>query len=582
MAKKFLVPLGLMNMSTDPADGVEGQVYFNTTIDAIKIYVNGAWTEMQSGGGGSVIYTPEQPDTTELALGTIWVDSNAEVTGGGGGAGGGGPSFRTISTSPSSQVITALTTTEDLKFVSGENISISANDTNNTVTINSTGNYTSVDSIAYPDYIVFDTTPENTSASTGTLFWDDGEGTLDLILNENIDIGLSQEIIIKCFNGEGTTLNKGEVVMVSGAQGERPRVIRAYNTSDAGSARTFGLVAESIASGGEGFVVTQGIIKGINTNSFEAGDPLYLSATPGQLTTVKPQAPNHYVWVGVVLKKNSSSGRIYVKPQNGYELDEIHDVRIVSEQDGDLIVYNSASSLWVNSPKQDIINTASAAAVNYLVDGAPGALDTLNELAAALDDNADILDLYLTQSSASSTYATKITRWRKTYSFSGNESFTVTNNGTGAYVVAGVENPTFNLVKGNTYTFVINATGHPFWIQTVFGAYSSGDVYSTGTTNLGTASGTITWTVPTNAPDTLYYVCQYHSSMKGTINLIDPLKIQGVDDNSNTLSYNPGYELLHINGILLATNEYTTNSSSLITLNEALSTDDVVDIVIGG
>jgi hypothetical protein len=581
MAKRFLVPIGLMNMSTDPADGFEGQVYFNTTIDAIKIYVNGAWTEMQSGGGGSVIYTPEQPDTTELALGTIWVDSNAEVTGGGGG-GGGGPSFRTISTSPSSQVITALTTTEDLKFVSGENISISANDTNNTVTINSTGTYTSVDSISYPDYIVFDTTPENTSASVGTLAWDSGESSLSVQLDSELNVGIGQEIIILANNGEANTLNKGEVVRLSGASGQRPQVTRAYNLNDTGSALTIGIVAENISAGGEGFVVTQGIIKNINTNAFNEGDILYLSASAGVLSTVKPQAPNHYVFVGVVLKKNAASGRIYVKPQNGYELDELHDVRITSIQNDDLIVYNSASSLWVNSPKQDIINTASAAAVNYLVDGAPGALDTLNELAAALDDNADILDLYLTQSSASSTYATKITRWRKTYSFSGNESFTVTNNGTGAYVVAGVENPTFNLVKGNTYTFVINATGHPFWIQTVFGAYSSGDVYSTGTTNLGTASGTITWTVPTNAPDTLYYVCQYHSSMKGTINLIDPLKIQGVDDNSNTLSYNPGYELLHINGILLATNEYTTNSGSLITLNEAVSTNDVVDIVIGG
>jgi hypothetical protein len=54
------------------------------------------------------------------------------------------------------------------------------------------------------------------------------------------------------------------------------------------------------------------------------------------------------------------------------------------------------------------IQTASAAAVNYLVDGAPGALDTLNELAAALNDNADILNLYLTQSSASTLYEPNI------------------------------------------------------------------------------------------------------------------------------------------------------------------------------
>jgi hypothetical protein len=53
------------------------------------------------------------------------------------------------------------------------------------------------------------------------------------------------------------------------------------------------------------------------------------------------------------------------------------------------------------------IQTASAAAVTYLIDGAPAALNTLNELAEALNDNADILDLYLTQSTASSTYLTQ-------------------------------------------------------------------------------------------------------------------------------------------------------------------------------
>jgi hypothetical protein len=104
----------------------------------------------------------------------------------------------------------------------------------------------------------------------------------------------------------------------------------------------------------------------------------------------------------------------------------------------------------------------------------------------------------------------------------GNQTFTVTNSGTGSYVVSEVNNPTFNLIKGNTYTFIINAVGHPFWIQSASGAYSSGDVYSTGTTNLGTDNGTITWTIPLDAPNTLYYACQFHSSMQGTINLTDP------------------------------------------------------------
>jgi len=65
------------------------------------------------------------------------------------------------------------------------------------------------------------------------------------------------------------------------------------------------------------------------------------------------------------------------------------------------------------------IVTASAAAVNYLVDGAPEALDTLNELAAALDDNENILSTLLTLQSASSIYAPS-----NSPTFSGSADFT--------------------------------------------------------------------------------------------------------------------------------------------------------------
>ncbi len=306
-----------------------------------------------------------------------------------------GLTFKNITTTPSTQTVVADSGSDTLNLIAGENISITAASASDSITINSTGNYTNVDSISYPDYIVFDTTPENTSASVGTISWDSGESGLSTQLNSNINVTLGQEIYSVVYNGEATQLNKGEVVMISGAQGQKPRVIRAYNTSDAGSARTFGIVAENIESGAEGIVITQGIVKNINTNGFNEGDPLYLSATPGQLTTTKPQAPNHYVWVGVVVKKNSSSGRIYVKPQNGYELDEIHDVRITSVADGDLIVWNSASSLWLNSPKQNIINTASTAA---FISASANTLSQINTLTTT--DIEEGSNLYFTQQRA--------------------------------------------------------------------------------------------------------------------------------------------------------------------------------------
>lgn len=92
----------------------------------------------------------------------------------------------------------------------------------------------------------------------------------------------------------------------------------------------------------------------------------------------------------------------------------------------------------------------------------------------------------------------------------------VINSGTSSYLIDGSSNPTLTLYRGVTYTFSINATGHPFYIQTVSGAYSSGNVYTSGVTGGGLSVGTLTFRVPLDAPSNLYYVCQNHSMMGGT------------------------------------------------------------------
>lgn len=94
-------------------------------------------------------------------------------------------------------------------------------------------------------------------------------------------------------------------------------------------------------------------------------------------------------------------------------------------------------------------------------------------------------------------------------------NYSVTNNGSGNYVIADAANPTLTLIKGYTYTFSVNAPGHPFLIKTaqVTGTDSN---YSSGVTNNGAEVGTVTFTVPFDAPDILYYNCQFHRSMQGT------------------------------------------------------------------
>lgn len=102
-------------------------------------------------------------------------------------------------------------------------------------------------------------------------------------------------------------------------------------------------------------------------------------------------------------------------------------------------------------------------------------------------------------------------------------SFSVSNSGASSYIIDGNSNPTLNLERGSTYTFTVNAGGHPFWIKTAQNT-GTGDAYNSGVTNNGTDSGTITFEVQENAPSTLYYICQFHGSMTGTISVTDSLE----------------------------------------------------------
>ena len=104
-------------------------------------------------------------------------------------------------------------------------------------------------------------------------------------------------------------------------------------------------------------------------------------------------------------------------------------------------------------------------------------------------------------------------------------SYTVANNGAGAYTFSGSaegDNPNLGpFYRGGTYTINISATGHPFYFTTDNGTnFSAGTYfgeYTSGVTGSRTDSGTITFTVPSNAPDTLYYQCGNHSVMRGAI-----------------------------------------------------------------
>ena len=163
-------------------------------------------------------------------------------------------------------------------------------------------------------------------------------------------------------NRTGSTLTKGQVVYISGASGNKVTVALARANAEATSAKTFGVLENDIANNQSGWVVTAGEIIKLDTSAYADGATLYLSGTTaGGWATTKPAAPTHLVYVGFVSRSHATVGSIFVRCQNGYELDEIHDVQIVSPANADRLTYESSSGLWKNVPvtRIDLSNTGS-------------------------------------------------------------------------------------------------------------------------------------------------------------------------------------------------------------------------------
>lgn len=158
----------------------------------------------------------------------------------------------------------------------------------------------------------------------------------------------SDRVITEVRNSTGATITKGTVVYLNGATGGKPNIQKAQANAEATSSGTFGVIQSDINNNSNGYVVVIGTVLGLNTSAYTAGQVLWLSpTTAGGFTTTKPVAPNHAVYVGIVTLA-ATQGTIEVKIQNGYELDEIHDVLITSKTDNDGLIYESASGLWKN------------------------------------------------------------------------------------------------------------------------------------------------------------------------------------------------------------------------------------------
>jgi len=190
-----------------------------------------------------------------------------------------------------------------------------------------------------------------TAAGTGAQYIK-GDGTLGTFPTT---INQALTLIREVYNSTGSTLTKGTVVYINGGQGNLPTVTKALAVGDTTSAQTFGVVQSDITNQNNGFVVVAGGINSLNTQAFAVGTALYLSpTTAGAYTSTKPYAPQHIVYIGVVVRSHPTMGVIEVKIQNGYELDELHNVAAQNPDDGMIISYVASTSLWTKTNTIDL------------------------------------------------------------------------------------------------------------------------------------------------------------------------------------------------------------------------------------
>ena len=347
------------------------------------------------------------------------------------------------------------------------------------------------------DYVLFDTAATPT-LQVGMMAWNSADGTVDLrLMGNNVTLQLGQEQVVRVVNKTGGNLLEAnyQAVKITGAQGNRLKVGLARGDSDPNSADTIGLVTETIANNQEGFVTSSGLVRNINTTgslqgeTWNDGDVLYLSPTTfGAVTNIKPLAPQHTVILGFVIRAHVNQGQIYVKVDNGYELNELHNVRITSVANNDTLLYDSTLSVWKNVPISSVAATLSFSTI--AVSG---------QFSIVADSTSDTLTVAAGTGMSITTNA-------------GTDTLTITNNDRGSSqnifkniavagqttVVADNNNDTLTLIAGANVTITTDAVNDTITINsTGGGGGASGTVTYidvVGGTGISTTGGPVTTT----------------------------------------------------------------------------------------
>lgn len=194
--------------------------------------------------------------------------------------------------------------------------------------------------------IQFDTTPITGAHSMGKLYYDTEFGTFTADIGEDVRLQIGQETMCYVYNNTANPITNGKVVYITGSYNGVPTIALANATTESTSFALGVVTNSSIAINSYGYVTIRGHVNSLNTSSWTVGTSLYLSSTPGELTSTAPSEGNFDVRIGRVMIQDSSNGRIYVNIRPMSRLTDLGDVTINTPSTDQVLRYNGTE--WVN------------------------------------------------------------------------------------------------------------------------------------------------------------------------------------------------------------------------------------------
>jgi hypothetical protein len=239
------------------------------------------------------------------------------------------------------------------------------------------------------DSLFFDTSVPSNNVDTAKMRWDSDLATIVLGMYDQVpnELGFKNFWLVK--NQTGSTITKGSIVYANGTVGASGRITIDKFIADGSIDAKYllGITAHDLSNGEDGYVISFGKIRKVNTDTFAAGAILYPSPTvAGVWTDVEPVAPNIDMPIGFCINSHANNGTIAIKVESGYKLHELHDLAITSPVEKASLYYSGG--LWRDTTEALLVSDTSAFARDNQISGTSGQVAYFNSNNSVVSDTA--------------------------------------------------------------------------------------------------------------------------------------------------------------------------------------------------